>query len=302
MTDTLPIFTLPAIFDRKKIQRNRNKACFKSVHQLFQWTSSRLIERLSLVKKEFSHVLEIGSSLDFFYQHLSSQNPSLESYYQMDSAQNLLMASHRNILSIRADEESLPLEKQNLDLIVSHLTAHFMNDLPGFFKQVNHALKPDGYFLGVMFGEQTLQELSIAFYQTHMDLFCGASPVVAPFITPHQAGNLLMRAGFQLPVVDRETVEIHYDSLGALLKDIKAFGGQAALYASDKKITNNTLKHVEKIYRETFSTLEGKLIVTLDFLFLSGFAYHPSQPKALRPHYTEKRLIDVLSDFSHAKN
>ena len=60
------------------------------------------------------------------------------------------------------EEGSLPFAPASLDLIVSNLDMHWVNDLPAFMKRCRIALKPDGVFLASMMGGATLQEMRSA--------------------------------------------------------------------------------------------------------------------------------------------
>jgi len=62
---------------------------------------------------------------------------------------------------INADEENLldVLPRDSQEAIVSCLSLHWVNDLPGVLVQIKEALKPDGLFLGAMLGGDTLFEL-----------------------------------------------------------------------------------------------------------------------------------------------
>jgi NADH dehydrogenase [ubiquinone] 1 alpha subcomplex assembly factor 5 len=55
------------------------------------------------------------------------------------------------------DEELLPFKEESLDLVISSLGLHWVNDLPGAMIQARRALKPDGLFLAAMFGGETLK-------------------------------------------------------------------------------------------------------------------------------------------------
>ncbi len=295
---------IPLIFDRQKIRKHQDKANFISINDLFDWSTSEFIERLLLVKRDFNIIAEVGCQRDYLYEALSAQcargrHHAIERYIQLSFSQRgLITTTGRtkgpHVITIQADEEYIPLKQRSVDLILGHLTWHFINDLPGFLKQLNEILKPNGFMLSMLFGEKTLQELASVFFTTQMETWGGVTPFVAPMITPHQAGNLLVRACFTLPVVDRHTLQIHYTSLWQLLKDIQAFAGQSSLYANHRVLTRGFLRKAEENYKKMFATNEGKLIVTLDFLFLSGWSYHSSQQKALKPHHAAKRLIEVL--------
>ena len=64
---------------------------------------------------------------------------------------------------VLADEESLPLQENSVDLVLSSMSMHWINDLPGALEQVHRALKPDGVFLAAMVGGATLNELRMSF-------------------------------------------------------------------------------------------------------------------------------------------
>lgn len=57
------------------------------------------------------------------------------------------------------DSSRLPFEDNSVDIFTSSLALHFVNNLPGLFREVHRCLKPDGVFIGAMFGGETLFEL-----------------------------------------------------------------------------------------------------------------------------------------------
>jgi NADH dehydrogenase [ubiquinone] 1 alpha subcomplex assembly factor 5 len=62
---------------------------------------------------------------------------------------------------IQADEDNLlqVVEPDSQEAIVSCLSMHWVNDLPGLLVQINRALVPDGLFLAAILGGDTLFEL-----------------------------------------------------------------------------------------------------------------------------------------------
>lgn len=63
------------------------------------------------------------------------------------------------VVPMVADEEYLPFAPESLDLVMSSMSLHWVNDLPGCLGQVRRALKPDGVFIAAMLGGETLFEL-----------------------------------------------------------------------------------------------------------------------------------------------
>ena len=125
--------------------------------------------------------------------------------------------------------DQIPLEPESIDLAVSLLSLHEADDIPGALIQIRRALRPDGLFLGAMAGGGTLAELRESLLAAETELHGGASPRVAPFTDVRDAGALLQRAGFALPVADVETVIVRYDSLFGLMRDLRAMGASNAL-------------------------------------------------------------------------
>lgn len=100
------------------------------------------------------------------------------------------------------DAPVLQLEEGAHDLLIHALALHWADDPVGQLIQCRRALKPDGLFLGVAFGGQTLTELRAALGQAEIEVTGGLSPRVAPMADIRDLGALLQRAGLALPVAD----------------------------------------------------------------------------------------------------
>jgi len=150
-----------------------------------------------------------------------------------------------------ADEEALPFKENRFDLIISALGLHHVNDLPGALVQINRTLKPDGLFLGALFGGATLTEL-------------------------------------RQSLTDKVTVS--YSNPMRLFTDLKAMAETNALTArSSKPVSKRFLTKTAQIYADQFSNADGKAVASFEILWLTGWAKHPDQqtrsrsPPALGP-------------------
>ena len=56
-------------------------------------------------------------------------------------------ARRANGPALVADEEALPFAPGRFDLVVSAMSLHWVNDLPGALLQIRQSLRPDGLFL-----------------------------------------------------------------------------------------------------------------------------------------------------------
>ena len=75
----------------------------------------------------------------------------------------------------------------------------------------------------------TLSELRESLLAAETALRGGASPRVLPFTDVREAGALLQRAGFALPVADIDEVTVRYDTMFDLMRDLRAMGATNSL-------------------------------------------------------------------------
>ena len=165
---------------------------------------------------------------------------------------------------INADEEKLleVIPRNSQEAILSCLSLHWVNDLPGILIQIREALKPDGLFLGALFGGDTLFELRYALlvqyiYQCPLTYASTALQIaeaereggISPHISPmtgtglhhhctqmlnrpldsRDMSNLLGRAGFTLLTVDVDEVKVNYPSMWELMDDLRDMGESNAV-------------------------------------------------------------------------
>lgn len=192
------------------------------------------------------------------------------------------------------DEEVLPFAEGSLDLVVSLLSLHATNDLPGALAQIRRALKPDGLFLGALFGGATLSELRWALTQAEAEVTGGASARISPFADAYDGAALLQRAGFALPVSDLDRVTVRYADPFGLIADLRAMGETGALAERPRPLTRAVRGRMAELYVERFGEADGRVPATFDIIHLTGWAPHPDQPKPLRPGSAKARLADAL--------
>lgn len=133
--------------------------------------------------------------------HICDSNPDAlrrtQEYWSAHSAD--IPEGREHQYHVVDEEGSLPFAPGSLDLIVSNLDMHWINDLPGFMKRCRLALKPDGVFLASMLGGSTLQELRSAFTVADMERLGGIQAHVSPFAYGRDCGDLMAAAGFSMP-------------------------------------------------------------------------------------------------------
>ena len=199
-------------------------------------------------------------------------------------------------LAARAGPGNDPLDVAEVsqDLIVSLMSLHWANDLPGALTQIRRALKPDGLFLGTLLGAGTLKELRAVLTEAELEARGGAQARVSPFADGFDGAALLQRAGFALPVADVDRVTVRYPDLPALIRDLRAMGETNVLAGGIRPLTRGILGRAAQLYAERYGEPDGRVPATFEIVHLAGWAPHESQQKPLARGSAKMRLADAL--------
>lgn len=287
----------PEIFDRALVRQRRQRATrgFSGFDFLAQHVSDDFAERLSAINRSFVDTASLGGLPQTADLRTDLLKGEAASFTETDAVPARLRATSTNHFVTQADEEYLPFTPQSLDLIVAPLTLHWVNDLPGSFIQIRRSLKPDGLFLGAMFGGDTLTELRQCLSQAEIELSGGLSPRVSPQIDIRDLGHLLQRAEFTLPVTDTEILTVRYDTMFDLMRDLRGMGETNCLVERLKSFSRrDVFLRAAEIYASDFADPDGRLRATFQIHTATGWAEHASQQKPLKPGSAEASLAEVL--------
>ncbi|NNG02675.1 MAG: methyltransferase domain-containing protein [Inquilinus sp.] len=287
----------PLVFDRRLLRRRRDRAAATlPAHDfLFRHTADALGERLDDVTRRFPLALDLGCHGGEVAAALADRS-GIETLIQCDLSPAMARRAAANGRpALAADEELLPIAEASLDLVVSNLSLHWVNDLPGALVQIRRALKPDGLFLAALLGAGTLAELRVALTEAELAVSGGASPRLSPFADLRDAAGLLQRAGFALPVADAEPVTVTYDDAFRLFADLRGMGETNAVAARNPAPPPRALwPEAARLYAERHAEADGRIAATFQVIHLAGWAPHDAQAKPLRPGSAAARLADAL--------
>ena len=193
------------------------------------------------------------------------------------------------------DTPVLDLQPGAHDLVIHAMALHWASDPVGQMVQARRALRPDGLFLGVCAGGQTLAALRAALAQAEIEVSGGLSPRVLPMAEIRDLGALLQRAGFALPVADVLGQDVAYRDFLSLCRDLRAMGEGNALAARHRRPTPRRLfTRAAEIYSAQFSNASRHLLARYELIFLTGWAPDAGQPRPLRPGSAKASLAEAL--------
>ncbi|KAG8460147.1 hypothetical protein KFE25_014292 [Diacronema lutheri] len=255
--------------------------------------AERLTERLEDISLEydFPTALDLGSGAGHVRRALGGRG-GVQRLIEVDSCEAALAASAARhaaeppadfaVEQLCADEEAaLPVEPGSVDLVLSNLSLHWTNDLPGAFAHARAALRPNGLFLGAMLGGETLAELRNSFVAADLERRGGVVNHCSPLTRVSDVGSLLQGAGFALPTVDVETITIGYEDPFVLMHHLDRMG-EAGASAMRSHVPRDAMLAAAAAYQALYANAEGSIPATFEVIYWVGWAPHESQPRPLR--------------------
>jgi NADH dehydrogenase [ubiquinone] 1 alpha subcomplex assembly factor 5 len=227
----------PEIFDRQRRRALRERASRREGDR-FLWNhiAQDLGERLAVVTRTFEHALLIGPITG----------------WQQDILPSDIQCTHMPLISVGGtedmqngfEEDRLPFPAASFDLVICAATLDSVNDLPGALIQIRRALKPDGLFLGHMFGAGTLSTLKAMFLESDAD---HVRPHMHPQIDLRSAADLIVRAGFALPVADQDVTEVRYSDWRSIVSDVRDAGIGNAMAGPRTYLGRNVVDRLDPV-------------------------------------------------------
>ncbi|MEQ8666689.1 MAG: methyltransferase domain-containing protein [Rhodospirillales bacterium] len=283
------------VFNRDSVRRHRERAAsdFAAHDFLHREVAERLLDRLDDVTRRFPLAADIGCRGGLLGSLLAGRG-GIETIVGGDMAPAL--AAGHDGPALVMDEEALPFADGSLDLVLSNLGFHWINDLPGALVQIRRALKPDGLLLASMFGGETLKELRHCLGDAELEIENGLSPRVSPFADIRDIGSLMQRAGFALPVLDAEIITVSYADPLNLMRDLRGMGESNAVNERRRSFSRRTtIMRAMELYLERYRDPDGRVHATFDVIFITAWAPAENQQKPARRGSADVSLADVLT-------
>ena len=245
----------PELFDMRLRSLRRDRAARTGPELFLQDRAfADILERLGQVNRRFDKTLLVGAA-------------------NADLANSLAQLVGSVEVAEQEKEDELDGKPGSFDLIVAIGTLDTVNDLPGALLRLRFLLKPDSLLIGAMSGGDTLPRLRRAMRAA--DAVMGAAaPHVHPRIEPAALAQLLLSAGFAMPVVDVDRIQASYPSLRKLVADLRAMGATNLLnQRSRTPLTHAAMQAAEGDF--SIGQVDGRTVETFEVLHFA--AWSPAQ-------------------------
>ncbi|PAA80397.1 hypothetical protein BOX15_Mlig022689g1, partial [Macrostomum lignano] len=301
------------VFDRraKLLQRRRGllrpeRQCCGYLREEMGW---RTFDRICDIKRDFSVIVDYGCDSGHIAKHITAD--MAKRIYQCDWLPEALETAEKspevpthNVLV--EGENFFPFAENSLDLVVSSMSLHWINDLPGFFsREILRALKPDGCLLGSTLGGDSLYELRCSLQLAEQERLGGFAPHVSPFTSNADLGALMQNCGYALVSIDVDEIVVRYPSVHDLLTDLRAMGETNAAWNRPLRLNRDVLTAAAAIYDFMYGGEDGEedsegqrrrsVPATFQFVNFIGWKPHHSQQKPARRGSASVSLRDLGS-------
>lgn len=309
------------VFDRrvKTVQRDRaalDTRLSRQADYLRDEAAVRMAERLAFISRTFPRVLDLGSGAGHVAKVISDENTpdseliksrvatdrlvlldsSKHTLYRDSDPKQFAFNSQFNIKRVVGDEECLlSLFKSNsFDAILSCMSLHWINDLPGVLSAIHDTLVPDGMFMACMIGGDSLFELRTSLQLAEQERFGRITPRLSPLADVRDMGGLMQRAQFNLLTIDVDDIIVSYPDMFALLEDLQAMGESNAIRLRQPSIPKDVLLAASAIYKEMHGDDDGSVPATFRLIYMIGWKPSEDQPRPLKRGSAKVNLKDVL--------
>lgn len=275
-------------FDRRlrRIRRDRAARLAGAADYLETLVGEELIERLTLVKRDFADALVLGCGSDAIASALRARGMPV-----VASDVGFVFAGRAG--GVQCDEDRLPFCDAGFDLVISAGGLDRVNDLPGALTLIRRVLRPDGLFLAAFAGAGSLPRLRNAMLAADLASGPAVAPRIHPQIDVRAAGDLLMRAGFALPVADSHAISIRLSGMGQLVADLRALGATNILLSRPPSLGRRGLAAAIADFAAHADT-DGKTAERLEIVYLTAWSPSSDQPRPARRGSAAQSLADVL--------
>jgi SAM-dependent methyltransferase len=277
----------PPIFSHalRKLRLARAGRNFAAHDFLHRYAAEDALDRLETVQRRFGKALFYGPAAPLLQSMLTPA---------ADVGEVVLAGESGDFLSaqgaddpIEAQANALPFADESFDLAVSLMSLHAESDLPRALTELRRVLRPDGFFIASFPAETTLMNLRRALQEAEAEVTGRVSSRVPPFVALKDAGALLQRAGFALPVADVQPLKVRYRDPLTLFRDLRGMGETHNLIRGAKTALRRD------VLQAALPRLAGTETV-FELVVLSGWAPDESQPKPLKPGSAKASLADAV--------
>ncbi|MFV0256260.1 SAM-dependent methyltransferase [Candidatus Liberibacter solanacearum] len=269
------------LFDMQLINKNRLRSLRQkdfSSHFLLDIVAKEISFRLNMINKTFDNAMELHGATGIVGR-TCMKTQKISRMIRTEISTEFSTSDNKVLACPLEDIPSIP---QPIDLILSPLNLHIINDTLGMFLKIKNTLKLGGVFLAAIPGVGTLRELRKSLLQAETEITGGASPRIIPFMDIKSAGALMQKAGFISPIVDQDNYTVYYKSMFHLMHDLRKMGmSNPLIHRSTTPPKKSLFTRAAEIYAEENSDSTGNVTANFSIIYVIGWKSSASKEEKI---------------------
>ncbi len=265
VSNQIPSEILQSYQQRLQVYLDSIAADYADYSFLQQEVAARLFERLEMMNLQPNRVLDVGCRIGQLTQELTNKFPKAK-ILGIDPSKKMLKQAKQAyglfspVSFKQGDADKLPVKNKSMDLVISNLNYDYHLDKTPIFLEFNRVLKPGGLLIFSALGPDSFQELR----QTWQTIDSKAQ--FQTFYDMHIIGDQVQAAAFENTLMDRDLIQLNYQTVKGLLKELKRAGGKNLLYPAKGLWGKTKFQRFEQAF-DALRNPEGHLPVTCELIF-----------------------------------
>lgn len=311
LTRTSPTRVLDAaMFDRAVLAMRRGSLIPQRC-DIHRRLSQQMLDRRSFVKRDTPVILEVGAHAGWFLREMIRQKRffGCKQFIQCDVSEDALNNIYRDVkddlpagmelVQICCDEDEpgcFEIPSRSVDMAVSCLSLHWVNELENALVSIRAALKRDAFLLAAVLGGNTLYELRSSFTLADMELRGGVSPHVSPMLDGAGVSELIMQSGYSLPNIDMDRYVLTYETPFHLMEHLQDMGEAACHVQRNEHMPRANLTAMAAVYERLYGK-DGVIPATFEVFHTIAWSPSPDQPQPLERGSAQVSLTQVTTQL-----
>ena len=215
-------------------------------------------------------VLDFGCGTGYLCQKLQ-QNTHVKHITGVDIAPAMLEIAQQkwqhthtpNTQWLLTDGQTMNLQPDAFDMVVSSLAIQWCRDLRGLFANIAQGLKPNGHLFMATLGPHSMHELRTAWQQVddfqHVNEFVANAELIQE-LSPH----------FEQIVIHQETIQLTFATVTQLVKNLKQLGVSNHTQGARRGLTTVRQFRAMQMAYEAWRDEQGLLPLTYEVFYIEA--------------------------------
>ena len=225
-------------YKTKTLKRDRITFDLVNHNFLINLSQNQILSKINNFSSKVEVLVELGSNSNIGDIYNERSNCF---FVSIDNSINFIKQNSSSNNNIVVDQDNLPFKQKSISGVISCLYVDSIFNSENLFLNIYNVLKNNGFLICSIFGTKTLENIKECFIRVEEKKYNGISLRFHPLFNFDTIGNKLKQIGFQNVIVETEIIQVKYNSLFKLMRDLRGMGITNNLLNRSKSFTPKSL-------------------------------------------------------------